>query len=78
MCANEIDERRWLIKKRRELMQMDDEEFAIAVNQLPLLHWLDDFASFNKLVRKAREAKLEEIPAIRKELRGTINSILSE
>lgn len=78
MCANEIDERRWLVKERRELMQMDDEEFAIAVKQIPLLHWLDEATSFNKLVRKAREAKLEEIPAIRKELRRTINSILSE
>ncbi len=78
MCANENDERKWLIKKRRELMQMDDDEFVEAVKQLALLHWLDEATSFNKLVNKARKAKMEEIPAIRKELRERINSILSE
>lgn len=78
MCANETDERRWLIKKRRELMQMDDDEFVEAVKQLALLHWADEAMSFNKLVKKARNAKMEEIPVVRKELRDVINSILSE
>ncbi len=78
MCANENDERKWLIKKRRELMQMDDDEFVEAVKQLALLHWSDEATSFNKLIKKARNAKMEEIPTIRKELRERINSILSE
>ena len=78
MCANETDERKWLIKKRRELMQMDDDEFVEAIKQLALLHWCDEATSFNKLVNKARKAKMEEIPAVRKELREVINSILSE